>query len=56
MAEKKVTLQHVTREDVFRIRQWLSDDEISESWFGRYSYGDPANLGYHPERINDLPD
>ena len=56
MVESKVTLQDVTREDVSRINQWLSDDEVSESWFGRYSYGDPAHLGYHPERINDLPD
>ena len=56
MVESKVTLQHVTREDVSRINQWLSDDEVSERWCGRYSYGDPAHLGYHPERINDLPD
>ncbi|MAP37175.1 MAG: hypothetical protein CL698_05975 [Chloroflexi bacterium] len=56
MAERRVTLKHVSREDVSRINKWLSDDEVSESWFGRYSYGDPAHLGYHPEQINDLTD
>ena len=56
MSERRVTLEHVSREDVSRINNWLSNDEVSESWFGRYSYGDPAHLGYHPERINDLSD
>ncbi len=48
MPQQQITLRQVTREDVSRIRQWLDDDEVSESWFGRYSYGDPAHLGYHP--------
>ena len=43
-----VRLRAVTREDVARLRSWLEDEEVSESWFGRYSYGDPAHLGYHP--------
>ena len=49
-----VDLRPVTREDVADIRQWLSDDQVSESWFGRYSYGDPAHLGYHPEEVEDV--
>ena len=49
-----VSLQHVTREDVQRLQDWLGNEEITESWFGRYSYGDPAHLGYHPERISNL--
>lgn len=53
MAQQKVTLRHVVKEDVPRVRQWLQDDEVSESWFGRYSYGDPAHLGYHPEEMED---
>ena len=51
MLQHNVTLRKVNREDVSRIRQWLEDEEVSESWFGRYSYGDPAHLGYHPVEI-----
>lgn len=50
---KTVTLMSVVREDVSRIRQWLEDTEVSESWFGRYSYGDPAHLGYHPAEMEN---
>ena len=50
---KTVTLISVVREDVSRIRQWLEDTEVSESWFGRYSYGDPAHLGYHPAEMEN---
>ena len=53
MPVQDVTLRPVTREDVARIRRWLGDEEVSESWFGRYSYGDPAHLGYHPEKMAD---
>ena len=51
MPHPKVTLRQVNRDDVVRIRQWLEDEAISESWFGRYSYGDPAHLGYHPSEM-----
>lgn len=51
-----INLQMVTRDDVTRIKRWLSDEEISESWFGRYSYGDPAHLGYHPNEMDDISD
>ena len=51
MSQQHVTLRPVSREDVARIRQWLEDPEVSESWFGRYSYGDPAHLGYHPTEM-----
>ena len=53
MPRQQVVLRPVSREDVSRIRQWLEDEEISESWFGRYSYGDPAHLGYHPSEMAD---
>ena len=56
MPHHEVTLRPVTREDVTRLRRWLEDEEVSESWFGRYSYGDPAHLGYHPERIEGASD
>ena len=51
MAKQTVRLEPVTREDIDRIREWLSDDEVAESWFGRYSYGDPAHLGYNPYSV-----
>ena len=56
MLRQQVTLRPVVREDVGRIRQWLDDEEVSESWFGRYSYGDPAHLGYHPENLERASD
>ena len=45
---QKVTLRPVARDDVQRLNKWLQDDEVAESWFGRYSYGNPAHLGYNP--------
>jgi len=51
MPQPQITLRQVTREDVSRIKRWLEDEEVSESWFGRYSYGDPAHLGYHPTEM-----
>ena len=45
----EIILKTVSREDVSRLQTWLQDDEVAESWFGRYSYGNPAHLGYHPE-------
>ena len=50
----EIKLLPVTREDVARIRGWLQDEDVAESWFGRYSYGDPAHLGYHPEEMDDV--
>lgn len=41
----------MTREDVARIADWLEDPEISENWFGRYTYGEPAHLGYEPKKM-----
>ena len=56
MATQTVRLRPVTREDVSRLRRWLEDDEVSESWFGRYAYGDPAHLGYHPDEMEKASD
>lgn len=54
MSEQQIYLKHVTREDVRRVQLWLTDDRVVESWFGRYSYGNPAHLGYHPEQIEGI--
>lgn len=51
-----IELRNVSREDVQRIREWLQDPEVSDSWFGRYAYGDPAHLGYHPEQVGGVSD
>ena len=56
MPRQNVKFKAVTREDVARVRRWLDDQEVSESWFGRYSYGDPAHLGYHPEKMEHASD
>lgn len=49
---RKIIFRHVTRSDVERVAIWLLDEDVSQSWFGRYSYGDPAHLGYHPEQAS----
>ena len=51
MSQQSIALRYVTREDVARLKSWLQDDEVAESWFGRYSYGDPAHLGYNPAEV-----
>ena len=56
MTEPNVELRKVAKEDVSRINQWLADDEVAENWFGRYSYGNPAHLGYHPEQADTFSD
>ncbi len=53
---RTISLRQVTREDVSRIRQWLDDDEVADSWFGRYSYGEPAHLGYRPQEMEEASD
>ena len=47
----QVELRQVTRDDVGRIAVWLKDPEVADSWFGRYTYGDAAHLGYEPEQM-----
>ncbi len=44
-----VELRPVTRDDVQRLADWLDDAEVSNAWFGRYTYGDAAHLGYEPK-------
>ncbi len=54
--DQKIAFRQVTREDVARIKRWLEDDEVADSWFGRYSYGEPAHLGYRPNEIENASD
>ena len=56
MASQNIVLKPVVRDDVTRLRGWLTHEEVAESWFGRYSYGDPAHLGYHPDEMETASD
>ncbi|MEX0762299.1 MAG: GNAT family protein [Dehalococcoidia bacterium] len=47
----QAVLKPVTREDVARIVEWLEDPDVAEAWFGRYTYGDAAHLGYEPKAM-----
>ncbi len=46
-----IQLKNVIRGDIPRIVKWLKNDEVIENWFGRYTYGEPAHLGYEPEKM-----
>lgn len=56
MSSNIVNLRPVSREDIPHISIWLNDNEICEAWFGRYSYGNPAHLGYDPETVTNSND
>ncbi len=47
----QVELRPVNREDVVRISLWLSDADVANAWFGRYTYGDPIHMGYSPKKM-----
>ena len=51
MKYPNIELSKITRDDVKRIVEWIQDDEVAELWFGRYSYGDAAHLGYDPQKM-----
>ncbi len=55
-SQQTVSLRSVTREDVSRVRQWLRDEDLAASWFGRYSYGEAAHLGYRPDAMETATD
>jgi RimJ/RimL family protein N-acetyltransferase len=52
----QVELRPVSRQDVARIAEWLTDAQVAEAWFGRYTYGDPVHLGYDPRKITHTSD
>ena len=51
MSKELITLKSVIKDDVLRVQKWLENELVADSWFGRYSYGDFAHLGYHPEEM-----
>lgn len=47
----QVTLSAVTREDVKRVWEWLSDREVNASWYGLGEDGEPMHIGYPPQQM-----
>lgn len=47
----EATLALVTREDVQRLAQWLDDDDVNGSWYGRGEDGQPMHIGYSPREM-----
>jgi diamine N-acetyltransferase len=46
-----VTLTAVTREDVKRVLEWLSDRDVNASWYGLGDDGQPLHIGYSPQQV-----
>lgn len=46
-----ISLKNVIREDIPQIIKWLDDKDIYENWFGKYTYNEPAHLGYEPKNM-----
>jgi len=51
----EVVLAPVTREDVQQLAQWLEDDEVNGSWYGRGEDGQPLHIGYSPRETLQGP-
>lgn len=47
----EVILRPVTREDVRRLAEWLSDEEVSTFWYGVGEDGIPLHTGYSPRQM-----
>ena len=48
---ENINLKNVLKEDIHRIIKWLEDKDIYENWFGKYTYNEPAHLGYEPKKM-----
>jgi RimJ/RimL family protein N-acetyltransferase len=51
-----ITLRPVAREDVKRLADWLSDEEVNSLWYGVGEGGLPLHVGYSPRQILDAPE
>ncbi len=52
----EVTLTSTTREDVGRMAEWLSDDEVNAVWYGLGDDGKPMHTGYSPHELLEASD
>jgi len=46
-----VQLTEVSREDVARMKNWLTDSEVSDLWYGNSHDGTPIHIGYSLDSI-----
>ena len=51
-----VIVRDVSRADVDRIADWLTDEEVASRWFGHYAFGDPVHRGYEPGHMLEASD
>tara|TARA_B110000438_G_scaffold211190_1_gene203234 strand:- start:191 stop:808 length:618 start_codon:yes stop_codon:yes gene_type:complete len=51
-----ISLKNVIREDIPKIIKWLDDKDVYENWFGKYTYNEPAHLGYEPKNMINATD
>jgi RimJ/RimL family protein N-acetyltransferase len=51
-----ITLRPVAREDVQRLAEWLSDEDVNSLWYGVGEGGLPLHVGYSPRQILDAPE
>lgn len=47
----EISLVKPVREDVQRLAEWLSDDDVNSLWYGRGEDGVALHTGYAPQRI-----
>lgn len=47
----EISLVKPVREDVQRLAEWLSDDDVNSLWYGRGEDGVALHTGYAPHRI-----
>ena len=52
----EVILRPVAREDVQRLAEWLSDEEVNSLWYGVGEGGLPLHVGYSPRQILEAPE
>jgi RimJ/RimL family protein N-acetyltransferase len=50
----QITLSSLTREDVNRLADWLSDNDVNSLWYGLGEDGQPLHIGYSPQQILEV--
>lgn len=50
----QITLSSLTREDVNRLADWLSDNDVNGLWYGLGEDGQPLHIGYSPQQILEV--
>ena len=50
----QITLSSLTREDVNRLADWLSDNDVNGLWYGLGEDGQPLHIGYSPQQVLEV--